>query len=236
MIRQDYLLRMIEQFARMVARILGLSKVGQQQEARPAPARAFRELLGLDCESAVGIPASRLVLVLTIDGDPEAGRNKCAYLAALLNAAGIIYAAQEQPGRSQKAYLQALRLLLEMQPRKDGPRLPDYTPTVEELVAAARPAGLPPETNLALLHYFEQAGDYAKAEDALFELREAQPDNAAVVDLGIAFYRRLQQQSDDTLAAGNLPRDEVEAGLAEMESRRREPPGKLTPAQGEERN
>jgi hypothetical protein len=39
---------------------------------------------------------------------------------------------------------------------------------------------------------------------------------------GIAFYQRLQQQSDTALASGNLPRAEVEAGLAEVRKAVRE--------------
>jgi hypothetical protein len=37
--------------------------------------------------------------------------------------------------------------------------------------------------------------------------------------MGVDFYARLRQRSDADLAAGNLPRDEVEAGLAEVRAR-----------------
>jgi hypothetical protein len=35
--------------------------------------------------------------------------------------------------------------------------------------------------------------------------------------MGMAFYERLKHQSDEVLESGNLPRDEVEAGLAELQ-------------------
>jgi hypothetical protein len=48
---------------------------------------------------------------------------------------------------------------------------------------------------------------------------EAEPGNAGLVEFGVSFYARLQGQSDAALAAGNLPRSELESGLAELRKR-----------------
>jgi len=48
---------------------------------------------------------------------------------------------------------------------------------------------------------------------------EADPDDETLPALGIDFYRRLLKLTDAQLSAGDLPRDEVQAGLAELESR-----------------
>jgi hypothetical protein len=42
------------------------------------------------------------------------------------------------------------------------------------------------------------------------------PPSPDLLDLGASFYQRLLDLSDDALMAGNLPRAEVEAGLAEF--------------------
>jgi len=70
-----------------------------------------------------------------------------------------------------------------------------------------------------LMRQYEQQGAFAKAEDALFDLLDAEPGNTKAVDLGIAFYERLRGENDMALANGNLPRQELEAGLAELRQR-----------------
>jgi tetratricopeptide (TPR) repeat protein len=70
------------------------------------------------------------------------------------------------------------------------------------------------DATLAL--FYEQAGQFAKAEDALFSLIEAAPGNTDALAMGAAFYGRLLRLDDGQLAAGGLPREEVEAGLAEL--------------------
>jgi hypothetical protein len=75
---------------------------------------------------------------------------------------------------------------------------------------------LPAGTHALLTEHYERTGEFAKAEDALFALVETEPGNAAVVELGTAFYDRLQRHSEAALLAGNLPRPELAAGLAAL--------------------
>ena len=49
---------------------------------------------------------------------------------------------------------------------------------------------------------------------------EAEPGNVGLLEFGVSFYERLQGQGDVALAAGNLPRPELEASLAELRQRR----------------
>ncbi len=67
---------------------------------------------------------------------------------------------------------------------------------------------------------FERDGKYAKAEDALFLLLESAPKNLDAIDIGIGFYERTSVLSDEALSAGDMPRPEVEAGLADLRARR----------------
>jgi hypothetical protein len=66
------------------------------------------------------------------------------------------------------------------------------------------------------MQHYEVTGEFGKAEDCLFAMLEAEPGNAALVEFGIDFCERLRGQSDASLASGNLPRAELEAGLAEL--------------------
>ena len=70
------------------------------------------------------------------------------------------------------------------------------------------------------MQYYEYLGEFGRAEDALFAMLEQEPANPALIDFGLAFYERLRRQTDASLEAGNLPRAEVEAGLAELGQRK----------------
>ena len=92
------------------------------------------------------------------------------------------------------------------------------------LVAALRSTPLPVRTHAMLMQHYERTGEFAKAEDALFAMLDAEPDNHAIAEFGITFYQRLLAQSDVTLNAAGLPRAEVEDGLKQLQSRSPSPP------------
>jgi hypothetical protein len=69
------------------------------------------------------------------------------------------------------------------------------------------------------MQQYEQVGAFGKAEDVLFAMMESEPNEPGLVSFGIAFYQRLAGKSDVSLNDGNLPRTEVESGLAELERR-----------------
>ena len=97
---------------------------------------------------------------------------------------------------------------------------PDLVPTVAAFTATLADAPLPAQTQAMLMHHYERTGAFAKAEDALFALLDATPATHEVVDFGLAFYERLRGQRDTALTAGNLPRSELEAAVAELLSRK----------------
>lgn len=72
-----------------------------------------------------------------------------------------------------------------------------------------------------LMQHCERTGEFAKAEDALFVMFDAEPDSDAIVEFGITFYQRLLTHVDGTLNEADLPRVEVEEGLKELQRRRK---------------
>jgi hypothetical protein len=56
----------------------------------------------------------------------------------------------------------------------------------------------------------------------------ANQENTGVLDFGISFYQRLQGKSDEALLSGNLPRAELEAGLAQLLARKQAQASKLS--------
>lgn len=222
MFRDDYILRMATQFGQILAHVLGLSRRQQFSLALIAIDQALRELLGIGSDALKHVSESQLLALVKFSAQTSAWRDRGAILAALLREEGRIYAQQQNQEASDLRYFQALQIMLEIElSAADQPLvLPDYAPSVEELVEQLREVHLPSTTSASLFHYYEQSGAYAQAEDTLYELLATEPNTDAVLDLGRAFYARLLQQSDAALEAGNLPRAEIAAGLAELQNYR----------------
>jgi tetratricopeptide (TPR) repeat protein len=220
MIRQDYLLRMVDRCVQALTRSLRLTELGEFPEARAELDQGIRNLAGLDLDQVSGLTESELMTFL-LRGEPtQVLRQKCMLLTALLRQAGDVQAAQGNKSQARSLYLKALNLQLDVLAREAPFDIPEAVPRVEVLLRALEGESLPLPTYGALMQYWERSGQYAKAEDALFAMLEAYPAHPALAEFGLQFYERLLRQSDEALESGNLPRSEVLAGLAELKSRR----------------
>ena len=216
MIRRDYLLRQIEQFVAMMAKLAGLAKAEQWQEASAVTAGEFQRLTGMDAWEVVRLSETELLARL-IQGEPtHVVESKAFMLATLLKTNGDLIAGQGRLEESRQYYLKGLHLLLDTFGRSEITERPDFVPAVEAFLAGLRDAPLPVKTNARLIRHYEQTREFAKAEDALFATLDVAPPSPELLELGASFYQRLLDLSDDALMAGNLPRAEAEAGLAEF--------------------
>jgi hypothetical protein len=221
-IRRDYILRMIEEFIQTLARISALKRDQRWQEAGGVVDEEFQRLIGAGAQTVARLTETELLARL-IRGEPtQAVHDKTLMLTALLKEAGDVAARQERAEESLSCYSKGLHLLLETLAHEEVSTFPDFVPRVEMFTAALRGSPLTLETQALLIRHYERSGEYAKAEDALFAMLEAEPANPALVGFGVSFYERLQGQSDASLAAGNLPRPELEASLAELRARKAE--------------
>ena len=126
---------------------------------------------------------------------------------------------QGRDEESRQCYLKGLHLLLDT---LDGTAIgerPDFVPTIEAFSISLNDLPLPTKTHAMLMRHYERAGEFGKAEDALFAIAEVEPPSAELLDFGAAFYQRLLSRSDAALIAGNLSRAEAEAGLADFRAK-----------------
>ena len=218
MIRRDYIVRMIQEFAEALARIRALKNGEQLGEASLLTETEFKRITGLDSESVLKLSETELLARLMQSEPLHAVREKMFFLTTLLKETGDIAAAEGRVDESRACYLKGLHLLLDSLARGDGFEQPEFVPKVELFVGALDE--LPTHTDVLLMEHYERIGQFGKAEDCLFAILEADPKNQAVLEFGISFYERLLGHSDVRLADGNLPRAEVEAGLAELRARK----------------
>ena len=216
MIRRDYILRMLEEFFQCLARLQSLKRGQLWNEAAGALDEEFQRLVHAGPETVAGLSETELLARL-IQGEPtQVVRDKALVLTALLKEAGEVEAGRNRLEPSRACYLKGLQLLLGTLARGEVDEFPDFVPRVEYFVTALAAAPLPLETQARLMQHYERAGDFGKAEDMLFSMLESGEKDPALTEFGIAFYERLRGRSDASLEVGNLPRAELEAGLAEL--------------------
>jgi Family of unknown function (DUF6483) len=221
MIRRDYILRMIEKIVQVLMGIREKMSEHNEVEAEQMLDQVFRELVGLGPLEVSRLSEMELLALLMKDDPTQVLREKSLLLVALLEEAARLRAAQGHTAESQACRIKALDLLLSIQLQDVDLELPAFVPRIGAMHDELSEAGLqlPLRTLAALWRHYERTGAYARAEDVLFTLLEDEPDNPALRSEARAFYERLLRQSDASLEAGNLPRKEVEAGLAELVTR-----------------
>jgi len=220
MIRQDYILRMIEELMQVLSRIAFLKRGQLWQEADGVLDAEFQRLVSAGAEAVSQMSETELLAKLIQGGPTQVVHHKALLLTTLLKEAGDLALAQNRLAESRTCYLKGLNLLLEALAGAEALALPDFVPKVEVFLKALQDSPLPLDTQARLMQHYERLGEFGKAEDALFALLEAEPNEPRLLEFGITFYQRLKSQSDESLGAGNLPRAELNAGLAELERRR----------------
>jgi hypothetical protein len=219
MIRSDYILRMIQEFAEALARIRSLKRGQKWNEASDELDENFQKLMGDGAETIANLSDTELLARITSGESTQTVRHKTLILTGLLAEAGDVATARDHAEEARRYYLKALHLLLDMLGRGEVFENPEFVPKVETLVAALNETDLPVRTKLMLMQHYERTGEFGKAEDMLYAVLDAEPDHPGAPGFAMEFYRRLQSQSDAALSDGNLPRAEVEQGMKELTDR-----------------
>src|SRR5881396_2816497 len=182
MIRRDYILRMIEQFMQVLSKIRALRKDQLWSEAAAILDEEFQRLVGEGARAVAGLSQTELIARL-IRGEPtQVVHTKTLLLVTLLQEAGDLAALRERSEESRACYLKGLHLLLYSLAAGEVHELPDFVPRIEVFVNCLKESPLPLETNAMLMQHYERTGEFAKAEDALFAMLEAEPKNPRLLE------------------------------------------------------
>ena len=109
MIRKDYILRMIEMLAELIAGIMGLIKKGEFKKASKAIDNAYFQLLSEEAAFFQNIPNDQLTDTLLNKHNYEDGHLEV--LSELFRAQAELFYAQGQYNESREYYQKALTLL-----------------------------------------------------------------------------------------------------------------------------
>jgi hypothetical protein len=219
MIRQDYVLRMIQEFMEALRRIRSLKQGRRWDEANGELDAEFQKLVGEGAAGIVKLSETELLARIVKEGPTQSVRDKTFILVSILAEAGDVAAATGHEQEAREYRLKGLHLLLDLLAREDIYEWPEFVPKVDQLRDSLGDSSLPLRTMVMLMHHYERSGQLGKAEDSLFSILDAELANGAVIGFGTEFYQRLLKHTDAQLEAGGLPRAEVEEGLRELKGR-----------------
>jgi hypothetical protein len=228
-IRDDFILRMLDQVGDAIARVLTGRSPGAEQMAEQELASAYQELTGSGRALVARLSSEQLLAIL---GAPARFNRERGYvLARLLEADAALSetgaeraanggddeaAASATASAVASARLKALDLYLEA--TRAGLDEEDLGERIAGLRDALAELQLPQASHWRIFEYVVGEGRYAAAEDLLFEGLGRFGGDRAVAERGRAFYRSLDALPDADLDAGALPRPEVVEGRAAFEA------------------
>jgi len=205
-------MRLIEQLGVAMARIISLKNNNQAHEALKEIEQACEKYLGLDPRVIEAASGEALLGLMSMGGkfDPK----RAVLLGELLKEEGELYEMESMAERSYWAYTRSLWLFLESLNQDPSLRTPENLEDTRFVLRKLARYELSPELKSRLFFYYEWAGQFDKAENALFDLLDR--DRHQWLERGMQFYERLSAKPDDELVRGGLPREELEQGMEEL--------------------
>ena len=216
---QDYIKRMIEQMGEFLLAIKNNTREERYDEALDGVNEAFKALLGMDSDFINSTPDDYLVLMTSLNSGGDA--SKCQMLADLLDAKAEVHEQRGEYEQSESLYLKALNVLTQVALQLAHKPMADHVERVQRFVEKLEDneSELPLRTKDRLFQFYERIGQFALAENMMYDMLNAAPDEEqeeAISEGGVAFYNRLLGYTDHELEEGGLPRTEVQEGLREL--------------------
>jgi hypothetical protein len=140
--RRDYLLRLVDEVSRLLARVILQRRAGSSDEALSTLVQACERLFGLEADKLFQFTPDQHRLMLIEDAEPEIARDKLLLYASLNAEAGRIYTRFGVRTMARASFLNALRFTLEARLGFPAGNPPSYAPDPAALRAELLPEPL----------------------------------------------------------------------------------------------
>jgi tetratricopeptide (TPR) repeat protein len=207
---------MTELLVKALTKILFLKEQKQYDEAQKEIEHEGKTIIGIDIKM-IDMLNMHDIMMLMRSNEDSAGR--FVITAELLNQYADIYDIKDNPAKADECRQKSLRLFAEAILTKQLPEPSVYSERLNEMLAAMEEHGVEPapEVKERLIACYELSGNYAKAEDLIFELiEEGYP---GIRESALSFYRKLLLKQDEELIKGNLSREEVIQSMEEISAK-----------------
>jgi hypothetical protein len=215
MIRNDYIMRLIEQFAQALAKILFKKENNEQVIIKLDD--LSKQYLGIDIQMLNSMTSDEILSLFTINGDLYFV--KCFMAAELFRkeceANELIGASYDSNfGNYLKSFLLYFESIFNIYELQNS----DVFIIIQKIINIISNYNLPSSVKFKIFQFYELSNNFAAAENIIFELVDDKYDKFC--EEGINFYQRLLTRNDEELEKGNLPRIEILEGLNTIRNRR----------------
>ncbi|HWA85756.1 MAG TPA: hypothetical protein VG710_06010 [Opitutus sp.] len=146
--RRDYLMRLIDEVGRILARIVFKRRKGDTDDsALETVVFGFQRLFDMGADQIFMLTPTQHFEMLVRDESPDFARDKVLLYAALCTEAGHIYARMGSRDKATATFSTALNFTLRARAQFPSEGWPDYAPSVTDLVDALGDTPLDSATN-----------------------------------------------------------------------------------------
>lgn len=212
MLTRDYILRMIEQLGIVLSSVLLHRQAKQYDAAMREIETSGERLLGMSWPFLRALPEEQLLEMFGREG----AHDKLLAAAELLREESGILDETGREAESVERGFTAFRLFSVLLEQTGESVKEVQIRHFDELLKRLEAYRMPAELQRRRFAFLERSGQFARAENALFDIVEEDP---SFIDTGLAFYERLLAKSDGELITGNLTREEVLDGRGALEGK-----------------
>ncbi|MFL0252345.1 DUF6483 family protein [Clostridium neuense] len=214
MIKNDYSKKMAEEFTSLIKKIKELNKNNENPFTEIDV--AYKKFLGISSGFANNISIIDLIKLLRTNMVPDG--NKLTVAAKLLLEEGKICEKNDDISNAFYKYEKAFSLMYVVFYNNFECILNEYEQIGEEVTSLLTEYELDERTTYKVFNYYNITGNYAKADEYIFELINNFSDKAKYKNEAVNFYNNLLTKSDEELENGSLSREEVKDALKEIEN------------------
>ena len=209
MIRQDYILRLIEQFFQILSRAMRYREEKRYVEALAEARKGYKALVGVD---ATFIDSQSAEGLIEMGRTGLFGPEQLVMIGKLLREEAEALEGLEVPVEAQIRRIKSLALFFDVFLAGGAPSLQSLEEDADAVLGQLERSGLPLDLARRAPLWHERRGRYSEAEDAWYRLAEAVEAGDRAMFEGEEFYGRLESLSDTALDAGGVPREEIAEG------------------------
>lgn len=214
MIKNDLSKKMIEQFNQALIEINDLRNQYKYEETIECTQNWIKDILKLDWRIMGHLNNEDLLEMIKEKGSLNS--DKCIIFARLIEEQAKTFETMDNLNECINNYIRSLDFLLEAFMNNNSPELFSEYDEISAIYNKVSEYELPLNIKSMLFEYHTQSNNFCSAEDILYEILDASEYDNFIVKLGIDFYKKLLNKSDEELNSADFPRSEVEAGLASL--------------------
>lgn len=215
MYQQDFIMRMIEQFTQVLARVIGLKEQKKYNDALEMIDHSLTGQLKLPANWPFNLELSELSQQIQ-EELPENADHWRVTSSLLYERTEVLVLMHDREGARKLSEALVIILTELINAPEQVFSLENHT-RLENVLFRLRQHPLQEFTYLRIVWHYQRQHKFAIAEDWLFEALDLSENKQQLLDVGRAFYNDLKDRSDEQLSRGGLPREEVKAGLEDLD-------------------